>query len=222
MSALASLRLLAPVGLALVTLTACSQTAEKDAADDAPKFTVSGTTTLSARPASGGGTTDPSPEPGNASHLRNEDGTYMLTEKLPGPGAVDEIVANYSGLENFGYQTLRAELDNRGFDSAVSGSAPTGVLQWAVGGILILNTQALNLSGDEADLENNAEWHVAVLDADGHNHLNESEDTEFTCSFGVCTLAAELHDAGSFNAEITIRQAGYEPFVIRQPILVAE
>ena len=84
MSALASLRLLAPVGLALVTLTACSQTAEKDAADDAPKFTVSGTTTLSARPASGGSPTDPSPEPGNASHLRNEDGTYKLTEKLPG------------------------------------------------------------------------------------------------------------------------------------------
>ena len=37
-----SLRALAALGLALITLSACS--ASKDAAEDAPKFTVNGTT----------------------------------------------------------------------------------------------------------------------------------------------------------------------------------
>ena len=115
----------------------------------------------------------------------------------------------------------RQEVDNTGYDGAVSGSAPTGVLQWAVGGVFVLNAQAMNLSNNEADLENNAEWHVALLDSEGHNHLDESTQSTLSCNFGVCTLAASLLEPGEFTAEITIRQAGYEPFIIRQPIIVA-
>lgn len=213
-----SLRALAALGLALITLSACS--ASKDAAEDAPKFTVNGTTQRSEAVLTVAGEASESAEP-TGLHLRQDNGSYLITPKTPGPGPVDEIVANYSELEEFGYRSLRAEVDNTGYDGAVSGSAPTGVLQWAVGGVFVLNAQAMNLSNNEADLENNAEWHVTLLDSEGHNHLDESTQSTLSCNFGVCTLAASLLEPGEFTAEITIRQAGYEPFIIRQPIIVA-
>lgn len=81
--------------------------------------------------------------------------------------------------------------------------------------------QATNLSGDEADLDNNAEWQVALLDDTQSHHLKEGEDFVVDCESGECTLVARLTDPGDFVAEISIRQAGYEPFVIHQPIIVA-
>lgn len=213
-----SLRTLAALGLALLTLSACA--VEKDSAEDAPKFTVNGTTSRSESALTVAEGTSESAEP-TGLHLHQEDGSFLLTTKQPGPGPVDEITANYSELEEYGFGTLRAVVDNSGYDGSVSGSAPTGVLQWAVGGVFVLNAQAMNLSGDEADLENNAEWRVALLDAEGNNHLDDATQSVVSCNFGVCTLAAVLQEPGSFTAEITIRQAGYEPFLIRQPIIVA-
>lgn len=213
-----SLRTLAAFGLALVTLSACAT--DKDTAEDAPKFTVNGTTSRSESALTVAEGTSESAEP-TGLHLRQEDGSFLITTKTPGPGPVDEITANYSELEEYGFGSLRAVVDNSGYDGTVSGSAPTGVLQWAVGGVFVLNAQAMNLSGDEADLENNAEWRVALLDAEGNNHLDDATQSAVSCNFGVCTLAAVLQEPGSFTAEITIRQAGYEPFLIRQPIIVA-
>lgn len=212
-----SLRTLAALGLALVALSACAT--GKDTAEDAPKFTVNGTTSRSdATPTAAEASKSAEP---TGLHLRQADGSFLITTKQPGPGPVDEITANYSDLEEYGFGMLRAVVDNSGYDGTVSGSAPTGVLQWAVGGVFVLNAQAMNLSDDEADLENNAEWHVALLDGEGNNHLDEATQSTVSCNFGVCTLAAALQEAGSFTAEITIRQAGYEPFLIRQPIIVA-
>lgn len=220
MFASVSPRALAGLGLALLTLSACATS--KDTAEDAPKFTVTGQTTLSQQediPAEG--IESENPEPSERSHLRQEDGTYLLTKKEAGPGVVNEIVATYSDVEPYGFQTLRVEMDNRRYDGAIGGSAPTGVLQWATGGALVLSVQATNLSGDEADLDNNAEWQVALLDDAQTNQLNEAEDFLVDCESGECTLVARLSEPGEFVAEISIRQAGYEPFVIHQPIIVA-
>ena len=220
MFASVSPRAIAGLGVALLALSACAT--NKDTAEDAPKFTVTGQTTLSQyEDVPVEGADSESPEPSEPSHLRQEDGTYLLTKKEAGPGVVNEIVATYSGVEPYGFQTLRVELDNRRYDGAIGGSAPTGVLQWATGGALVLSVQATNLSGDEADLDNNAEWQVALLDDTQSHHLKEGEDFVVDCESGECTLVARLTDPGDFVAEISIRQAGYEPFVIHQPIIVA-
>ncbi|MDO5731725.1 hypothetical protein [Corynebacterium sphenisci] len=198
-------------------------TVEESTGAEAPAgSTTSGTASESGqaddgRPGDGDDASEDDPGSGGSrmAALDNGDGSYRLSRKPPSNDAPDEVIATFNDVEEYGFSAIKFTLAEDNQTAFLS--YPTG----EYGPKLYWTAYALN--GDVRDDACPSE--MRVLDANGVDVTGEA------LSFGVYKTT-DLRDENckssfspvleegidEFVIEFTIRQKGFDPIIIRQPV----
>lgn len=175
---------------------------ETDASGSSATSSASST---SAEPAASGAA-----ESSSAAALRNDDGSYRLTNLEPGPGAPERIVASFGAMEDAGMKSLEVAIytDNQ-----------NGVLQYPAD-----DKKGIRLSWKAQGLNGSSHGTCRIsdrlLDQDGVDQkrvysgfMEPAQECEHTRD-----IVTEV--TGEMNLELIIEQPGYDPVTILQPLLV--
>lgn len=152
--------------------------------------------------------------------LQQPDGSYLISEDPAGPGSADSFYTDITPAEDTGFSKLTIYVRNDGRN---------GNMQYVKGSEGDITFGGNGLSGSEIK-PFSAEVTPKLLDSNGEDIFDERRDINITegaqggldMQTGVKTVYADFTTAGEYILEISIRQPGYEPVVIRQPLIVAE
>lgn len=147
--------------------------------------------------------------------LDNGDGSYRLSRKPPSNDAPHEVIATFNDVEEYGFSAIKFTLAEDNQTAFLS--YPTG----EYGPELYWTAYALN--GDVRDDACPSE--MRVLDANGvdvtgealrFGVYNTTDLREENCKSSFSPVLEEGID--EFVIEFTIRQKGFDPIIIRQPV----
>ncbi|KAB3522898.1 hypothetical protein GC425_03980 [Corynebacterium sp. zg254] len=153
------------------------------------------------------------------------DGSFLLTEDPIGPGSNETIISDYKDLEEQGFSFLRVETSEAGRN---------GVMQFLAGKQMELAFWAAGLNGYGLS----GEWgdaKVELLNESGRDVLNGGDAVKKSFlvhldgktppvegRYTNLDLDIKLDKPGKYTLKIEVRQPGYAPFKIRQPIVVVD
>lgn len=208
--------------------TSTSETTSSESATSSSSSTTKSATSTTSASKFAGKSVDTKDEDNPRS---NGDGSYKLTLDEVGPGVVETQGANFRNLKEQGFKDLGIRVLEPG---------QNGVMQFPVGAELEIVAAANNWSGDRLRDEF-ASWDIKILNENGDNAIDSVNDVKHDYTnntvagdvFGDLPGAqvvykqsvraiVNLPEAGEYTLHAEFRQPGYEPFVIKQKMLVVD
>lgn len=148
--------------------------------------------------------------------LDNGDGTYRLSPYPPGPGVTKDETATFRNLEPQGFSrlevTVLAQYMNGNMQYLLQDSRSRYELQ--------LQLNAEDLAGEK--IYSACRIDYELLDVNGNPISLPDGNVKGTCDLNDNVFRVNLDTPGEFTMIAKIYQPGYEPLVIKQPILVFE
>ena len=204
--------------------TSTSETTSSESATSSTGSTTKSATSTTSASKSAGKSVDTKDEDNPRA---NGDGSYKLTLDEVGPGPVEPQGALFQNLKEQGFQDLGIRVT----------SGQNGVMQFPVGSEMEIIAAANNWSGDRL-MGEYASWNIKILNENGDNTIDTANDVEqsFNGSYmdahedllpdrgkvGLAKAIVNLPEAGEYTLHAEFRQPGYEPFVIKQKMLVVD
>lgn len=148
--------------------------------------------------------------------LDNGDGTYRLSPYPPGPGVTKDETATFRNLEPQGFSrlevTVLAQYMNGNMQYLLQDSRTRYELQ--------LQLNAEDLAGEK--IYSACRIDYELLDVNGNPISLPDGNVKGTCDLNDNVFRVNLDTPGEFTMIAKIYQPGYEPLVIKQPIIVVE
>lgn len=148
--------------------------------------------------------------------LDNGDGTYRLSPYPPGPGVTKDETATFRDLQPQGFSrlevTVLAQYMNGNMQYLLQDSRTRYELQ--------LQLNAEDLAGEK--IYSACRIDYELLDVNGNPISLPDGNVKGTCDLNDNVFRVNLDTPGEFTMIAKIYQPGYEPLVIKQPILVFE
>lgn len=148
--------------------------------------------------------------------LDNGDGTYHLSPYPPGPGVTKDETATFRNLQPQGFSrlevTVLAQYMNGNMQYLLQDSRTRYELQ--------LQLNAEDLAGEK--IYSACRIDYELLDVNGNPISLPDGNVKGTCDLNDNVFRVNLDTPGEFTMIAKIYQPGYEPLVIKQPILVFE
>ncbi|MDN8580297.1 hypothetical protein [Corynebacterium bovis] len=197
------------------TFSASTTSARATTTTSAPATTTSSTSTPAASPSGSAGADDGSAgaEPsGTVAVDPTASGPLTLTTQQPGRGTPKTVEKTFQGLEDRGFRALTVSLYNE---------KATGFLQFPVTRDVSLGSVTIEWKGVGLGGSGTCSVTARILDEQGNDvtRLRSSDDDGITQS---CSSVQRfvVDTPGPRTVDFGIRQAGYEPVRVSQPITV--